>query len=82
MRTEARWSDGYEFERMYQHEIDCFFLAKPRDDVDDNQLAAALVLRAEGKLELLKLLHEGKVEVVGPVDFDFDEVNELQFRAV
>ncbi len=40
------------------------------------------MLRAEGKLELLKLLHEGKVEVVGPVDFDFDEVHELQFRAV
>jgi hypothetical protein len=81
MRTEERWSDGYEFERMYQHEVDCFFLSKPRDDVDDNQLGAALVLRAEGKLELLKLLHEGKVEVVGLVDFDFDEVNELQFRA-
>ena len=81
MRTEARWSDGYEFERMYQHEIDCFFLAKlGRDGIDDNQLAAALVLRAEGKLELLKLLHDGKIEVVGAVDFDFHEVNELQFR--
>jgi hypothetical protein len=80
MKTEERWADGLAFEEMYQKEVSYFHNAKT--GVDHEQVAAALVLRVEGRMELLKLLHEGKIKVLRPVDFDFDEVNELQFRVV
>ena len=79
MRTVERWADdGLAFEQMYMSEVACFHNAKTGVDPDD--VAAALVLRAEGKMELLRLLHEGKIEAMGSVDFDFDEVTDLMFK--
>jgi len=80
MRTVERWADGLAFEEMYEKEVACFHNAKT--GVSHDNIAAALVLRAERRTDLLKLLHTGQIEAVGPVDFDFDEANELQFQVV
>ena len=69
--------DGWRFEREYQMEVECFAsaaLGVPGDDVE-----AALLLRQAGKTNALRLLHQGAIHVLGKVDVDEDQVEDLVF---
>ena len=80
MRTTERFKDGLAFELLYMSEVRNFH--NRETGVEPDQLAAALILRFENEGRLLELLHEGKIEAVGAVNFDFDDVKDLQFRVV
>lgn len=73
------FQDGLMFEKLYQHEVAYFASAKtgvPGDDVE-----AALILRRAGKIDVLRLLHQGAIHVVGEVDVDEAGVEDLKFVA-
>ncbi len=74
------FQDGWRFEKEYQMEVECFASAAvgvPGDDVE-----AALLLRQAGKTNALRLLHQGAIHVLGKVDVDEDQVEDLTFSVV
>ncbi len=72
------FQDGLAFEREYQAEVNCFASAAVGVPGDDTE--AALILRQAGKTHALGLLHMGAIHVIGEVDVDQDQVEDLIFR--
>ena len=71
--------EGGEYDRVFMEELMNF--KNPELGVDGNDIDAALILRDEGEMKLLKRLHDREIHVVGKVD-DFSTFQELEFEAV
>jgi len=76
------YADGIEFEQEYQREVEQFECVKAGGSISCDNVDAAIILRDAGKLEALKMLRSGVIEVVGRVSIDSDELDDLMFKVV
>jgi hypothetical protein len=71
--------EGEEYENVFMKELMNF--KDSQLGVDANDIDAALILRDEGEMKLLKRLHDRRIHVIGKVD-DLSTFSELEFEAV
>jgi hypothetical protein len=69
--------EGFDYEQEYMKEVENFKDAAKGVNGDD--IAAALILRDEGRIDLLRKLHQRKMHVVGVVDED-SNFEDLEFE--
>jgi hypothetical protein len=60
--------EGLAYEEVYLAEVENF--KDPEKGVNGDDVAAALILRDEGRADLLSRLHRREIHVVGEVDED------------
>ena len=80
-----RYKDGLELERRFNSEVRDF--VKCMTGVENDDVAAAILLRDAGNIAVLKALHQNIITVVGPVSLENLEdggttVEDLRFRVV
>ena len=79
MSTKLFQLEGEEFETAFLSE--CTFFINAEGGVQADQIMAGMILRDAGKFDMLQLLHERKIRVLGSVEEDA-ELEDLEFQVV
>ena len=77
--TKLHKLEGQAFEDAFMSEITYFTDSKR--GVPGRDVSAALILRDAGRFEMLSLLHQRKIHVIGEPEDD-DEIQDLEFEAI